>query len=297
VPLASQTRAYLALLVIMILWGSYPAMAKLAFRDVPPVFLTLLRCIVASLFLLGLLLRSGEATTRVLTPGAVRAFLILGFCGLFLSMQLTYVAIYFTTAANVVILSAATPVLVAVVARFYLGERLLPIQWAGVAASALGVLLIITNGRLAALRVEDLRGGDFINLVSIAGWTAYTVYGKRVLGTSSPMLATTGAYVMGTLLLIPTAVVTAPFFPSPRLASPLAWTVVLYQALAGAVAHVWWYRAVEVVGPSRSAMFMNLQPVVGIALAAALLAEPLTRWQLLGGACVLAGVALTSRRQ
>jgi drug/metabolite transporter (DMT)-like permease len=296
VPHASQTRAYLALFAIMILWGSYPAMAKLAFRDFPPVFLTTLRCVIASLFLVGMLLRSGEVTTRGLTPAALRAFLFLGVAGLCLSMQLTYIAIYYTTAANVVILSAATPVMVAVVARVYLRERLRRIQWAGVAASAFGVIVIITNGRLAALRIEELRAGDFINLVSISGWTAYTVYGKRVLGTSSPALATTGAYVMGTLLLIPTAMITAPLFPSPRLASPLAWAVVLYQALAGAVAHVWWYRAVEVVGPSRAAMFMNLQPVVGIALAAALLAEPLTLWQVLGGSFVLAGVALTSRR-
>jgi drug/metabolite transporter (DMT)-like permease len=227
----------------------------------------------------------------------VRAFLVLGVSGLVLSMQLTYVAIYYTTAANVVMLSAATPVMVAVVARVYLGERLGRRQWAGVAASAFGVLLIITNGRLAALRIAELRAGDFINLVSIGGWTAYTVYGKRVLGTFSPALATTGAYVMGTLLLLPIAALTAPFFPAPRLTSPFAWSVVLYQALAGAVAHVWWYRAVAVVGPSRSAIFMNLQPVVGIVLAAVLLAEPLGRWQLVGGAFILAGVALTTIRR
>ena len=295
-PEASQTRAYLALFAIMILWGSYPAMAKLAFRDFPPVFLTTLRCVIASVFLVALLLRSGEATMRGLTASAVRAFVLLGIAGLCLSMQLTYVAIYYTTAANVVILSAATPVLVAVVARVYLRERLRRVQWAGVAASAFGVVLIITNGRLAALRVEELRAGDFINLVSIGGWTAYTVYGKRVLGTYSPALATTGAYVMGTLMLLPAAAISAPFFPAPRLTSLLAWTVVLYQALAGAVAHVWWYRAVEVVGASHAAIFMNLQPVVGLALASLVLAEPLTPWQLIGGSFVLAGVALTTRR-
>jgi len=296
VPEASQTRASLALLAIMVLWGSYPAMAKLAFRDFPPVFLTTLRCVIASLFLVGLLLRSGEATTRGLTPTATRAFLVLGVAGLCLSMLLTYVAIYYTTAANVVILSAVTPVMVAVAARLYLGERLRRVQWLGVGVSALGVLVILTRGRLAALRIEDLHAGDFINLASISGWTAYTVYGKRVLGSYSPALATTGAYVMGTLLLLPITAITAPFFPAPRLTSPLAWSVVLYQALAGALAHVWWYRAVAVIGPSRSAIFMNLQPVVGIALAALLLAEPLTRWQLIGGTFVLAGVLLTTRR-
>lgn len=296
-PETSQTRAYLALLAIMVLWGSYPAMAKLAFRDFPPVFLTMLRCVIASLFLVGLLLRSGEATTRGLTPAGTRAFLVLGIAGLYLSMQLTYLAIYYTSAANVVILSAATPVMVAVAARFYLGEQLRRVQWVGVGASGLGVLVILTKGRLAALRIDELRAGDFINLVSISGWTAYTVYGKRVLGAFSPVLATTGAYVMGTLLLIPTAALTAPLFPAPRLTSALAWTVVLYQALAGAVAHVWWYRAVEVVGPSRSAIFMNLQPLIGVALAAVLLAEPVTLWQLMGGLFVLGGVALTTQRR
>ncbi len=52
-------------------------------------------------------------------------------------------------------------------------------------------------------------------------WSSYTVYGKRVLRTYSPALATTAAYVLGTAVLIPLAVVTAPLFPAPRLGS--AW--------------------------------------------------------------------------
>jgi drug/metabolite transporter (DMT)-like permease len=100
---------------------------------------------------------------------------------------------------------------------------------------------------------------------------------------------------MGTLLLIPTAALTAPFFPAPRLTSALAWAVVLYQALAGAVAHVWWYRAVEVVGASRSAIFMNLQPLIGVALAVMLLAEPISLWQVAGGIFVLSGVVLATQ--
>jgi drug/metabolite transporter (DMT)-like permease len=76
----------------------------------------------------------------------------------------------------------------------------------------------------------------------------------------------------------------------------VAWAVVGYQGVLGAVAHVWWYRAVEVVGPSRSAIFLNLQPLVGVGLAAALLREPIGLWQILGVASVLAGVGLTTRR-
>ena len=294
-PALSQTRAYLALLAIVALWGSYPATAKLALRDFSPFFLTAARCTLASGFLVLLLRRAGGVPARAAGTRTLRIFLVLGLAGIWGSTQFTYVALHYTTAGNAVILQATAPVVVALMARAYLGERLSPGQWLGVAVSAFGVLLVVTSGRLAALRLEDLRAGDFLTLAALCGWAVYTVYGKRVLGELSPALATTGAYVTGTLLILPTALLTAPFYPAPRLASPVAWAVVFYQGLLGAVAHIWWYRAVQVVGPSRSAVFMNFQPVVGIALASAVLAEPIGAWQLGGTACVLAGVALTTR--
>jgi drug/metabolite transporter (DMT)-like permease len=147
------------------------------------------------------------------------------------------------------------------------------------------------------LRLDDLRAGDFINLGGLVGWAAYTVYGRRVLATYSPALTTTGAYILGTMIVIPAAVIASPFFPAPRLASPIGWFVVISQGVLGAIAHVWWYRAVHVVGASRAATFMNLQPVVGVALAAALLAERVGPWDVLGGLLVLLGVALTTAKR
>ncbi len=164
---------------------------------------------------------------------------MLGAAGIWGSMQFTYLAIYNTTAGNAVILQAATPVIVVLIARFYLGERLLRVQWLGVAASVLGVLLVITRGPFAMLQPAELHSGDFITLLSLCSWAVYTVYGKRVLASSSPLLATTAAYIMGTLLVLPTAAITAPLFPTPRLASLTAWTIVFYQGILGAVAHIW----------------------------------------------------------
>ena len=96
-------------------------------------------------------------------------------------------------------------------------------------------------------------------------------------------------------MLVPLTVFTAPLFKPPRFSSALAWGVVLYQAILGALAHIGWYEGVRAVGSSRSAMFMNFQPVVGVLLAAVLLRESIGVAQLVGGVAVLTGVALTTR--
>jgi drug/metabolite transporter (DMT)-like permease len=297
VSASAHTRAYVALLLIVVLWASYPAAIKLALPDMPPLVMAALRCAIASIFLVTMLLRAGADTSLALAPGALRAFILLGIFGIFISTQGSYLAIFYSTASNIVLLQAASPVMIAVGARFYLGERLAPAQWLGVAISAGGVLLVITNGRLLSLRPEDVHAGDLINICTLAGWSAYTVYSKVVLSLASPAVLTTAAYVAGTLLILPTAIVTAPLFPPPHFGSVIAWTVVLYQAIVGAIAHVYWSRAIHVVGPSRAAVFLNLQPVVGLVIAALLLREQLGVWQLVGGVCVLAGVTLTTRRE
>lgn len=291
--MSPRARAYVVLLIVVSIWASYPALGKLALRDFPPFLLAAVRCSLASAFLVALLVRGTRTPLHGLTPAAFRSFLFLGIAGYWLSTQFSYLGYYFTTAANAVILQAATPVMVALGARFYLGERLGRGQQVGAAVSVLGVLCVITNGRLALLRPEEMRAGDLITLGALTGWAAYTVYGKRVMREHSPELATTAAYVLGTLLMIPTAAAAAPYFPAPRLASPLAWSIILFQAVIGALAHIWWYRAVNVVGASVSAIFINVQPVVGVVLAFLILGETIGVWQVVGGTLVVAGVVLT----
>ena len=130
-PGLSHARAYGALLLIVALWGSYPALAKLALHDVPPVILVALRGVIASVFLVAMLARSGAGAVNEITPAALRAFAVLAMTGVVGSMQLTYLSLYYTTATNVVLLQVATPVMVALGARVYLGERLSRRQWFG----------------------------------------------------------------------------------------------------------------------------------------------------------------------
>ena len=293
-PDGGQTRAYFALTLISALWGSYPAFAKIALISFPPYVLVALRCTLGSVFLTVLLFRRGWEEFRELRWADLRTFAFLGFAGLFVSTGGTYLGIALSTAANAAILQAATPVMVSLGARFYLKEHLRRRQWAGVVASMTGVLLVITRGSWRAIVHLELLPGDFILMISQAGWAAYTIYGKQVLTVHSPAVATTASYILGSAMLLPMTLVAAPFFPRPVFSSQTAWLVVLYQAFLGAVAHVWWYEGVKAVGPSRAAIFLNLQPVVGVILAWVMVGETIEWPEVVGGALVLLGVAFTT---
>jgi drug/metabolite transporter (DMT)-like permease len=295
VPAGGQTRPYLILSLIAVLWGSYPVFAKVALAHFPPYVLVALRTSLASVFLAVLLFRRGFDDFRALSWGDLRTFAFLGFTGIFVSTGGTYLGIAFTTASSAALLQAASPVMVAIGAWLYLKERLRRRQWAGVILSALGVVLVVTRGSWRAIVHLELLPGDFIILLGQAGWAVYTVYGKRVLAVHSPAVATTAAYVLGSLMLLPVPFLTARFFPAPDWASPTAWAVVAIQGILGAIAHVWWYEGVHRVGASRAAIFMNLQPVVGVVLAWVMLGETIEPAEIVGGLAVLAGVALTTR--
>jgi drug/metabolite transporter (DMT)-like permease len=279
---------------VVVIWGSYPALVKVALRDMPPFTLAALRCTLASALLLALLWRETRAGETAITRGDVPSLIILGVCGITVSTGTFYLAINWTTASNAVILTATTPVFVVLGDRFLLGEQLSGRRWLGVLASAAGVLLTVTRGELRLLEARP-RIGDAIALGGQVAWATYTLYGKRVMERLSPRAATAGAYLVGTTLLVPIAVLTAPAFPPPRLASLPAWGVVLFQGIIGTLSHVWYYRGVQTLGPAVTAIFMNLQPLVGMALATLLLGETVSPAQGLGVTLVLLGVWLTTR--
>jgi drug/metabolite transporter (DMT)-like permease len=72
------------------------------------------------------------------------------------------------------------------------------------------------------------------------------------------------------------------------------WGALLYSGLLALVlAYFFWYRGVRVLGPTRTAMYSNLQPVVALIVAWVALGEQPTLVQVLGAAAIMCGLLLT----
>jgi drug/metabolite transporter (DMT)-like permease len=290
-----RLRTFGLLIVVVVIWASYPTVVKLALRDMPPFTLAAFRCLLASALLSALLWRDAGQREWPITRADWPDLVVLGVSGIAVSTAIFYWGVSLTTASNAVILTASTPVLVAIGGHLFFAERLRPVQWLGVACSAGGVLLTVTRGQLRLLESPP-HVGDGIVVVGQVAWATYTLYGKRVLIRLSPRVATTAAYLVGTALLVPAAVLLAPAFPPATFTSTAAWGVVLFQGTLGTPSHIWYYRGVQTVGPTVTALFTNLQPLIGVGLATLVLGERLLPAQGIGAAAILLGVWLTTRR-
>jgi drug/metabolite transporter (DMT)-like permease len=72
------------------------------------------------------------------------------------------------------------------------------------------------------------------------------------------------------------------------------WVAVAFSGLlALSLAYLFWYRGVRVLGPTRAGMYANLQPVIALGVAWAVLNETPRLPQLVGAAFIMAGLVLT----
>jgi drug/metabolite transporter (DMT)-like permease len=95
---------------------------------------------------------------------------------------------------------------------------------------------------------------------------------------------------------VPLALVAAPALAATSwgVLPTLGWLAVFYSGVGSlVVAYYFWYRGVRVLGPTRTAMYSNLQPAIAILVAWLLLGETPTAWQGIGAVCIMSGLILT----
>lgn len=211
---------------------------------------------------------------------------------------LLYSALHTTTATatNGLLVNSACTAMIIAVNYLLFGVRASSRQWAGLALSLAGTLVIVSRGEWSALAALDLVRGDVLLLVGALYWAVYTA----CLRWRPPMLdgaAFLGASIaIGTTLLAPLYLLeswdAAPVVFTPAVVAGIAYTGVFPSVLA----YLFWNRAVAEVGGNRAGQFLNLVPVFGTLLAVTLLGESLQLFHLVGAGLIFGGIYLATRR-
>ena len=284
----------LGVLGVMAVWAGNFIVVKGAIAYMPPVGFTFLRYALASAVLLAIL-RWSEGSIRLPRPDAWR-IVLLGGLGFGCYQILWTVGLQGIPAGDSALLIAATPVFTALIA-VVIGTDTLPARKAvGVGLSFVGVVLVVAAG--VGIELSGSPIGFALTLGAALCWATYTAYGAKVLRRHSPLVLTTWATLGGTVVLAPIglAQVLAPGAIDVAAAGgplPIAAAVAYSGVFAAALANVVVFSGVRLLGPTRVTTIQALVPALAVVLAFLILAEPIRAAQVVGGAIIVGGVALT----
>jgi drug/metabolite transporter (DMT)-like permease len=281
-----------AIMVVLCLsWGLNQVAIKAVAADVPPMMQAGLRS-AGALALVVLWMRC-RGLALFACDGTLKAGLAAGllFGGEFV---LVYGGMQFTTASRSALFLYTAPFFVALGSRWLLpGERLRPVQWAGLLLSFVGVALAMGAPRTAA----DLRtlSGDAMLIGAGAMWAATTLVIKTSrLATVAPE-KTLAWQLAGSLPVFVIATLgfgeSWPGWPGPR-----AFALIAYQTVwVVGITYCVWFALVQRYAASRLSAFSFLTPLFGVVAGHFLLGEPLTAGFLAAVALVVAGLVLVNR--
>nr|WP_261957122.1 DMT family transporter [Streptomyces nigrescens] len=288
-PLSAQGAGLTLALTATVVWSGNFVIARALHDTVPPVQTAFWRWIIALLavapFAVGRVRREWPVIRRHLGFLTLAALL-----GVTLFNTLIYQAGRSTSATNMAMIAAASPVLIALFARG--GERLGGRRTAGMALALAGVVTLVGKGSPAAVLGLDFAGGDLWMLAATATFAGYSVLLRRRpegIGGVSFLFMT---FALGAAMLLPAYGVSLAaeggFAPTARTVGPLLYIGVF----SSAVAYFTWNKAIALIGAARAGVVYYLQPVCVALLSLAVLGEAVTPVQLLCMALIVAGVAL-----
>ena len=275
-------RAILAGLAFALIWSSAFTSARIIVADAPPILSLSLRFLISGL--IGIALARFLGQTWRLTPGQWRATVVFGLCQNALYLGLNFVAMQTVEASLASIIASTMPLAVGLAGWVMFRERLSALGVLGLCAGAGGVALIM-GARMQA-------GADFYGIalcfIAVASLTVATL---MVRGASSG----------GNLLMIVglQMLVGAGFLVIPGLMfdqSEVTWSVKLVLAFSytvlmpGLVATFIWFWLVQRIGAVKAATFHFLNPFFGVLIAAVLLGETLSVWDIVGVVIIMAGI-------
>lgn len=282
--------AVICLVVAMALWGSSFIALKLAFAELPPLWVIFGRMALGSLVFLLAWRWRGRLDYRA---GDWKYLLGLAVCEPCLYFVFEALALQHTSASQAGMITALLPLLVAVGAFVVLGERTTGTTLAGFALAVIGAIWLGLAGEADTHAPAPLLG-NFYEFLAMLCATGYTLLLKHLSARYSAFFLTAMQAVVGSLFFLPLAAATAPL---PATVSAQGLGAVLYLGVVVTVGAYGLYNyGVSRMPASQASGFVNLLPVFTLIFAAVLLGERLNAMQLLAAVLVFVGVGLSQWR-
>ncbi|WP_426324467.1 DMT family transporter [Pedobacter sp. R-06] len=288
----SKIITYISLVLVMLIWGSSFTVTKLVVKDVGPIQFAFTRHLIASVVLLPFFFRSfSKQSYPSLTKRDYLIITLMGIIGIGLYYPVFNLSLQHTSASSGALIQGTMPMMIAFMGTLFLKERISKMQMVGFAIAFAGIVLVALKGHQSGNKDGSMLG-NFLMLGSVILWSAYTVLSRK-LDRLNPITLTALSTFIGTGVLFLFS-----FFEDRKLFSGIPmkhWWGILYMGVAGsAVCYLLYNYALKKLPAAKVGNFLNLDPIIGAAIAVVFLSEPLSFWMLLAGVLVLTGLLITN---
>ena len=283
--------ADLVLLSVVIAWALNFSVAKYVLeRGFEPIVYSAVRYIAAAAVLCAVTLRR-EGSLRMERRDLV-LLLAAGLGGVWVNQIAFVYAIRLSGVTTTALIMGTMPILTALAAAAFRVEAFSR-RFAVAGVVSFGGVALVVAGSGGSVRGSIL--GELLALAAAATWSVYTVALKPLARRYSPYRIFSIVLLEGAVLLPLSGIHQFAHQEWSLGAGP--WSAIAFSTAGPLVlANLLWISSVERVGPSRAALFTNLQPVFATAFALVLLAEGISWVQVAGGALIGAALLVARRR-
>lgn len=292
---AIMDRPYLLLVLTPLFWGGNTVAGKMAVGQVDPYVLIIARWIGALLIILPF----ATASLRLNWRQIMRQWWLLalyGVVGYATFNALMYVAAHHTSAVNASIEQSLIPVLVMIGNFLVFRIRASRLQMLGVVLTMIGVGITATHGEPERILSMSINQGDIMVLVACLAYTVHSIALRFRPQIAWPSFLAVTFFFAAIAGLGAQAVFGGGVADLPQVVAtttPVGWGIIAYAAFFPSILSQFFYaRGVELVGPNRASLFINLIPVFGTLLSIVILFEPIQPYHLVTAVLVVTGIIL-----
>jgi drug/metabolite transporter (DMT)-like permease len=294
--LSKNYLAYSLLIVASLCWSGNFIIGKFAtLFEIPPLTLNVFRWISVWFILIPFTYKEIYNNLSYIKKN----WLVIGFMGVITIStfnSVVYFALNYTQVINAVLMLAAIPAATIVLSSLMKIEKTNIFQILGLLLSIIGIGSIISNGDIQKIISLSFNKGDLWMLVCVVTWSLYTTLLKKYKFKFSQFTLIQLMVSVGILFLIPQ------FFYEKSIGLELnlnkaffliLFYVVVFPAIA---AYYCWQKGVQIIGPNRSTMFVQLMPLFSAVMAIIIFKEKFELYHFAGAAFILTGIYLSNKK-
>jgi len=294
--LSKKYLAYVLLVLAALFWSGNFIVGKFAtLFEIPPLTLNVFRWISVWLILMPFTYKEIYNNLHDIKKN----WLVISFMGVITIStfnSVVYFALNYTQVINAVLMLAAIPAATIIFSSLMNIEKTNIFQILGLLLSIIGIGSIISNGDVQKIISLSFNKGDLWMLVCVITWALYSTLLKKNKFKFSQFSLIQLMVSAGILFLIPQ------FFYEKSIGLEVNFNeaffsilfyVVVFPAIA---AYYCWQKGVEIIGPNRATMFIQLMPLFSAVMAIFIFKEKFELYHFAGACFIVSGIYLSNRK-